>query len=671
MARAALAWAAATACVAAAVELPAFYTRVEDFPRRLKEVTAGCGNLASIDTTTGTTIVNINTGGSNAAAAAHAPVRGVILFGEHARELISPELGLKLVADICATAHAQAQTGGSGQPPRFAAVDAGAAGSTSASAYASVLSDLVSARAFSLKVFPLVNAWGRREVEAGNTCRRTNEHDVDLNRNYDAHWQPAPPHDPTAAMPRAMADSYPGPHPFSERETQVVRAVLDEFRPHIFLSVHSGTLGMYTPPAYSKTPHDPASPEGHRERTMAAMLARVLHMEEGTGSGTAPRFAQADLGASAGIGSEAATAGTVSAEAAAAVATAAELAASAAAAVSGATTAAAAAVAGTRRSAAPDVSSGTVPVGPAAREVGYQCPGTCLDYAFENAHSPYTFAFEIYDAQGGAGKRGAAAFRQFGLAATAPHATTHTHAHGHGHGHHHAQQEEAAASAGASASAGALDPVDAALKATLPRFRSARAGSAGGSDAAVVASAAALHPVHVASCFGGRHSIRLPEHARLEQQQAEAEAAAASLASASSSAVAAAAAQTAVLLQTQEGAAGGGARRSRTNRLHAIRKAAAAAAAPPLGASTAAAAAGGDAVASVASKLASASGLRMMAVTGTGGSTAMMTAEQCLSYFNPVTRLDYDATLDLWAARTAWLLQIAHAQVLTDHGLKA
>lgn len=34
--------------------------------------------------------------------------------------------------------------------------------------------------------------------------------------------------------------------------------------------------------------------------------------------------------------------------------------------------------------------------GAAGKEVGYLCPGTCLDYAYEALKTPYVFAWEIY-----------------------------------------------------------------------------------------------------------------------------------------------------------------------------------------------------------------------------------------------------------------------------------
>lgn len=35
-------------------------------------------------------------------------------------------------------------------------------------------------------------------------------------------------------------------------------------------------------------------------------------------------------------------------------------------------------------------------VGAAGKEVGYLCPGTCLDYIYEDLKADYSFAFEIY-----------------------------------------------------------------------------------------------------------------------------------------------------------------------------------------------------------------------------------------------------------------------------------
>jgi hypothetical protein len=49
-----------------------------------------------------------------------------------------------------------------------------------------------------------------------------------------------------------MVRTAPGPFAFSEAETQTVRDELKKFKPHAFFSIHSGTLALFTPYAYSK-----------------------------------------------------------------------------------------------------------------------------------------------------------------------------------------------------------------------------------------------------------------------------------------------------------------------------------------------------------------------------------------------------------------------------------
>lgn len=95
---------------------------------------------------------------------------------------------------------------------------------------------------------------------------------------------------------------------------------LAAYRPHMFLSVHSGALGMYTPHAYdAKVPL--TGQQGEFETQMLGMLQQL------------------------------------------------------------------------------NIKSGECPFGAAGKEVGYTCPGTCLDYAFEQVNVPYSFAFEIYTSE--------------------------------------------------------------------------------------------------------------------------------------------------------------------------------------------------------------------------------------------------------------------------------
>ncbi|CAK9114150.1 Carboxypeptidase A5 [Durusdinium trenchii] len=89
------------------------------------------------------------------------------------------------------------------------------------------------------------NPRSRQKVEEGDFCLRTNPAGVDLNRNWDEEWQQE-----SAGFGK---DSNPGPAPFSEPETRIFRRLVSEYQPTTYLSVHSGTLGLYMPWAFDET----------------------------------------------------------------------------------------------------------------------------------------------------------------------------------------------------------------------------------------------------------------------------------------------------------------------------------------------------------------------------------------------------------------------------------
>lgn len=87
--------------------------------------------------------------------------RAFFLFGEHAREMVSSEAAVRFIEDMCGQ-HAET------------------------SARAAKLLDY-----FDFRVVLVANPQGRRMVEEGDYCRRTNEHEVDLNRNWSDHFDQA------------------------------------------------------------------------------------------------------------------------------------------------------------------------------------------------------------------------------------------------------------------------------------------------------------------------------------------------------------------------------------------------------------------------------------------------------------------------------------------------
>jgi hypothetical protein len=139
----------------------------------------------------------------------------LIVFGEHARELITVESALDLVRTFC------------GDGPN-------------AEAAAHVLESV------ELVLVPNANPLSRKQVESGMYCKRTNEDGVDLNRNWgDQH------RDERFIKKMRGEEVYPGPHGFSEPEAKILRDLVGEEKPDIYLSVHSGAHLLGIPYGYS------------------------------------------------------------------------------------------------------------------------------------------------------------------------------------------------------------------------------------------------------------------------------------------------------------------------------------------------------------------------------------------------------------------------------------
>jgi len=163
--------------------------------------------------------------------ASQAMQRVFLLFGEHARELISPELGLFFLRLLCADTQLEA---GEGELQHKAA-------------------QLLEGRD-RVEYLVVVNAnpVSRRRVEKGDWCLRVNERGVDLNRNWGVHRDAVPKSQQTDP------EQNEGPEAFSEPETRIIRRLVESFQPITFVSVHSGTFMLGTPAAY--TTKFPVSP---------------------------------------------------------------------------------------------------------------------------------------------------------------------------------------------------------------------------------------------------------------------------------------------------------------------------------------------------------------------------------------------------------------------------
>ncbi|KAF4688244.1 hypothetical protein FOZ62_014443 [Perkinsus olseni] len=148
----------------------------------------------------------------------------LLVFGEHARELISSEIALQFIRKVCEVRSGRASAG---EPYAEAALRA-------------------------MAIVPVVNEAGRGLVmEQQQWCWRGNENGVDLNRNFGgpAHW---------SSKLRSVEENS-GPAQFSEPETKMLRSLIDKTSPDFFLSVHSGMLGLFYPYAYSPSAHPRAA----------------------------------------------------------------------------------------------------------------------------------------------------------------------------------------------------------------------------------------------------------------------------------------------------------------------------------------------------------------------------------------------------------------------------
>lgn len=203
-----------------------------------------------------------------------------MLFGEHSRELIPTEAALFLAKSLCNKVEKYSKQ--------------------------TISKILEHTKVF---ILPVLNLKGRKAVAFGDYCKRTNENDVDLNRNWASHW----------SAKEKFEQTNPGTFPFSEWETAKLKEFLADLKPKTFITTHSGNLGMYSPFAYKKFSFDELTEESAKNmKNIQSVIMKINRQYCNCISGS--------------IGND----------------------------------------------------------------LGYLCPGTCLDYAFENLAIANSFAFEIY-----------------------------------------------------------------------------------------------------------------------------------------------------------------------------------------------------------------------------------------------------------------------------------
>merc|ERR1719265_1954 len=180
-----------------------------------------------------------------------APMSAVVVFGEHGRELIAAELGLHFVKALCL------KTPGLERWARM------------------------TRQKTSFAIVTNANPAGRKRAEEGDFCDKTNEHGVDLMRNYNSSWQ-------AAKGVRGFEAWSTGNHSFDQSESKAVGDLLLAMRPQIYLSVHSGRKGIYMPWAST----DDGIPKKDQTRMLNVLkgLANYCNCEYGSAGEKVGRF---------------------------------------------------------------------------------------------------------------------------------------------------------------------------------------------------------------------------------------------------------------------------------------------------------------------------------------------------------------------------------------------
>lgn len=179
--------------------LAPYYHTSEQIHEAVTELANNCqnGNLSvqtktSVDGNGYNVAVDVVDITSNDSAEGTEKNKFFILFGEHARELISPESALHFLQTLCGE-------------------------SDLSTVEAEKIKKTLSHTDF--RIITNGNPNSREKVEEGDYCLRVNGNGVDLNRNWAEHWEPE-------ASEFASVDTNPGPHAFSEPETNIFKEVI-------------------------------------------------------------------------------------------------------------------------------------------------------------------------------------------------------------------------------------------------------------------------------------------------------------------------------------------------------------------------------------------------------------------------------------------------------------
>ena len=93
-----------------------------------------------------------------------------------------------------------------------------------------------------INLIPVVNEFGRKRLTQSFVCHKGNENNVDLTRNYDYNFKEI-----KDKNLNQIFGFNSGRKPFSEYETRLVKKIMKEIKPNVFINTRSGNLTLTAP----------------------------------------------------------------------------------------------------------------------------------------------------------------------------------------------------------------------------------------------------------------------------------------------------------------------------------------------------------------------------------------------------------------------------------------
>lgn len=117
-------------------------------------------------------------------------------------------------------------------------------------------------------ILPIVNEWGRREIESNSelSCLRKNIFEVDLNRNFEC------PDFIRGISKNKKSSEYAGEENFSEVESRITDSFLNMVQPNLLFNIHSGIERILLP-------YDCCETQIPKKYTLMSRIARLSKLE--------------------------------------------------------------------------------------------------------------------------------------------------------------------------------------------------------------------------------------------------------------------------------------------------------------------------------------------------------------------------------------------------------